>query len=443
MEKSGAIPFVYELDVENVPPQPDEEYLPPVHSLSYRVYFQYSAYPDSAVFWKTEGLLWSKEIDKFIAPNQAVNDMVSQLTSPANSEEEKLYDGVMTFENTDFTRERSAREEKAEGYKTIKTIKDIVVRKRGNGAELTVLFVALARAAGMKAYVMGVTSRDSELFNANVQSLDQLDDDIAIVNVGGKEQFFDPGERYCTYGQLHWKHTQAGGLRQTADGTEVAITPDNRYSDSKTVRVASLTMSEDGQVTGTVQVGYTGSPALSWRQQALQADQAAVEQQMEEEMRQQLPGGLTVKLTKLANLDEPAKQLIVSFSVEGPLATGTSKRLFVPLEIFQANTKPKFAQPRRETPVYFQYTYQDVDQVSITYPPSISIESAPKPDEFTMQKFAILRENVEVKGNTLTLVRNFGIAAEIFKVEEYDDLRAFYGKVNRKDQEQAILKLGA
>jgi hypothetical protein len=42
----------YEVNVENIPPAPDEEYLPPVHSFTYRVYFFYSPYRDSAEYWK-------------------------------------------------------------------------------------------------------------------------------------------------------------------------------------------------------------------------------------------------------------------------------------------------------------------------------------------------------------------------------------------------------
>ena len=41
----------------------------------------------------------------------------------------------------------------------------------------------------------------------------QLDDIIVVVNVDGKDQFFDPGSRYCPYGHLEWKHTFVGGYQ--------------------------------------------------------------------------------------------------------------------------------------------------------------------------------------------------------------------------------------
>lgn len=224
----------------------------------------------------------------------------------------------MGMENTDFTRQRSTEEDKSEGLRSVKTASDILQRKRGSGDEMAMLFVSMARAAGMEAYLMGVTNRDREMFNANLLSMDQLDDDIAIVNVNGREQFFDPGQRFCTYGQMHWKHTMAGGVRQTDGGTGFAITPAIPYTDSNTVRVASLTMDQHGNVSGTVKIGYTGVPALNWRQEAIETDQAEVEKQMEDRLREMLPGGLTVKLEHTFYLDDPSKQLVATFHVEGP-----------------------------------------------------------------------------------------------------------------------------
>ena len=63
---------------------------------------------------------------------------------------------------------------------------------------------------------MTVTNRDRQHLPYQAYlSFAQFDDYLAIVNVDGKEQFFDPGSRYCPYEHLAWKHTGAGGVRQT------------------------------------------------------------------------------------------------------------------------------------------------------------------------------------------------------------------------------------
>jgi len=436
-------PDAFELDAENIPAEPDEEYLPPVHSLTFRVYFIYSPYHTTAEYWEKEGKYWSDDLNQFMNAKKPLSEMVSQLTLPSDNEDQrlqKLYNAVMAYENSDFTRERSRREEKKEGFKEVRTVKDIMARQRGSSDDLTLLFVALARASGMKAYVMAITNRDKEIFNPNLMSMAQLDDYIAIVNVDGKERFFDPGERYCPYGQLHWKHTMGGGIRQTETGTTFANAPDNLYSRSRTVRVADLTMGPDGRVTGKLRVGYSGVPALAWRQGALKADQTEVERDMEHAMQAMLPSGITVKLDSVQYLDDPSKQLVTSFSIEGPLAIPSGKRMFVPCEIFQANARPMFTQPHRTMPVYFNYGYQEIDQISITLPAAFATESVPQKEKFTMQQLAEMQEGATMKGNTMVLTRDFQLGAVIFKAEEYDALHSFYANVLHKDQEQVILR---
>ncbi|HEU4634951.1 MAG TPA: DUF3857 domain-containing protein, partial [Edaphobacter sp.] len=202
--------LILDLDVHDIPPAPHDEYMPPISSFSYRVLFYYSPYRSTEEFWKKEGKFWSESQDKFMKPGSKVSSAVSQLTAGAQTQDQKLrkiYAAVMQMENTDYTRTRERSEDKAEGLGEIHNADDILERKRGTGDQLAELFVSMARAAGMKAYLFAVTNRDRSLFTDYYLSLSQLDDAVAVVNVDGKEMFFDPGSRYCPYGHLEWKHT--------------------------------------------------------------------------------------------------------------------------------------------------------------------------------------------------------------------------------------------
>src|SRR5258708_38471638 len=139
--------------------------MPPMQSLSYRVLFYYTELSKVEEFWKKKGKDWSKDVDRFAAPSK-LGDAAGKIISPGDSDQQKvakIYDAVMALENTSFTREHSAAENKAAGVK-IKTAADIWEQKRGNADELTLLFVGLARAAGLKAYAMEVTNRDRGVF---------------------------------------------------------------------------------------------------------------------------------------------------------------------------------------------------------------------------------------------------------------------------------------
>ncbi len=271
----GSQQALMELNAHDIPPSPHEDFMPPIGSFTYRVLFYYTGYTSPDDFWKNEGKFWAKTQDKFIGPGPAVNAAVKDLVAPSDTPDQKLrklYAAVMKLENTRYTRQHSAEEEKAQGFKEIHTADDIWTRKRGTDDQLAGLFVAMARAAGFKAYVAAVTSRDQSLFTKTYLTLSQLDDVIAIVNINGKDQFFDPGSRFCPYGHLAWKHTFAQGLRQTEGGSDFVSTSGEPYTFSRTQRIADLTLDHQGAVSGTITMTYSGDPAIRWRQLAVEGD---------------------------------------------------------------------------------------------------------------------------------------------------------------------------
>ena len=76
-----------QLNIENVPPSPHEEMMPPIGSLSYRVLFYYSPYRSRDEYWKSEGKHWAKLRNKFIGPGTGVRAAVAQLTTPSEAPE--------------------------------------------------------------------------------------------------------------------------------------------------------------------------------------------------------------------------------------------------------------------------------------------------------------------------------------------------------------------
>jgi len=435
-----------ELDVQDIPPSPEEEYMPPMGSLGYRVMFYYAVYRTQDEFWKNEGKRWSKQQDKFIGPGREIDAAVQQLVAPSDTPEQKLkkiYAAVEQIENTDYTREHSRIEDKAAGLSQTKTTADIWEHKRGSSDQIAALFVAMARAAGMKAYLMSVTDRDRSLFMAAYLSLYQLDDSIAIVNVDGKEQFFDPGSRYCPYGHLAWKHTSASGLRQTDGGTALAQTLPEGYKASSVIRVANLRMDETGVVTGRIDLQFTGSPALRWRQKALTDDQNAVEREMKEHVERMLPGGMEVKLVSIDNLTAYEEPLKAKIEVKGPIGSPTGKRLLITGDIFETNSKATFAHEKRELAVFFSYPYAAHDAIRINLPEGFAVESVPPEGNAQIAKQALYKITAAPDAKGVTIRRDLIVGEIFFPPTEYPGLRTFYSQFEAKDQEPIILKVGA
>jgi hypothetical protein len=397
-----------------------------------------------ATYWDITGKSWSKEVNRFIGSSTAVQQATDGVTSGAASAEDKLrkiYSAVMALDNTDFTREHSAKEDKDAGLSKTKTAADIWQHKRGTPDQLTMLFVAMARAAGLKAYVMTVVNRDHNIFVQDWLSLNQFDDDIAIVEINGKEAFFDPGERYCPFGELQWMHTGVGGLRQTEAGTVLGSTPQGSYRTSQIQRTAELVVDASGQETGTVSFIYLGPPALELRQKALSSDEAELRKQVEETLRNLLPKGTDVSFEKFDNLQDYEKPLVAHFSVKGPLATVTAKHVVLPSQIFQVNEQQLFPSAERNNDVYFHFPERIADGVRLKLPANWKLDAAPEATNFQFEDISLYKASVQLAGNSLVLRRDYVEDSVLVPRKLYPQMRDFYAKLATKDQEPVLLQV--
>lgn len=331
-------------------------------------------------------------------------------------------------------------EEKAQGLGEIHTTDDILERKRGSGDQLAELFVAMAHAAGMKAYLMFVTSRDRSIFTPNYPSLSQLDDYIAIVNIDGKDQFFDPGSRYCPYEHLAWKHSLVNGIRQSDSGTSITqTTPGESFKTSRTERIADLTLDDHGAATGTLKMTYTGAPALNWRHRALSGDDASLRRELRTSVERLLPGGMDVQVASIENLEDYEQPLVVRFKVKGAIGSTAGKRLLVPGDIFMTNAKPTFPHEKREIPVDLRYPQMTQDAMRVTFPASIKVESSPASDKFQLKTYAAYDLSSTPGTNSITMRRNLLLGEVLYMPTDYPELRGFYNKFETKDQENIVL----
>jgi hypothetical protein len=432
----------FDLTVENVPAIPDEEYSPPLNSFSYRLLFYYSPTYTGADYWKGIGKEWSKNVDQFANPSDRIRAAVAGIVAAGDTDDRKLrkiYTAVMALENTRFTREHSTAENKAAGLR-VKTAADIWEQKRGSDDEIARLFISMARAAGLKAYAMAVTERNRNILNTGYLSWDQMEDEIAIVQVGGKEVFFDPGQRYCEYGKLHWMHADLLGIRQTDGGTALATTPGQTYPDNVATRIADLDLGSDGTLKGVVRITMKGAEALRWRQAVLRSDEQEAKKNFEGELQSRVPDGAHVTMDHFIGLTNSEDQLMAIVNVSGSLGTQTGKRIMLPSGFFEAREKPLFPQQKRENAVDLLYPSVVNDQVTLKLAPGLAIESVPANAKIPLAKLALYQAIYKSDSATFVQARQLAVGTPIYKADEYPQLRDFFQKSGAQDQEQVILK---
>lgn len=433
----------FELTIKNVPPIIDEEYMPPLSNYSYRVYFSPVSTHTGDEYWKLAGKYWSKRVNSFASPNSDLKDGVQKITAGATTEDQKLraiYAAVMKFENTDFTREHEAREDKAAGFGRLTKADDILKRERGDSTQLAELFIAMARAAGIQAEAMLVADRSKGVFIPEWLDINQFDDIIAIVNVDGKVQYFDPGSRYCRYGHLAWQHQFDNGLRQKGNETIFEETPGDTNQDNAIFRVANLNMDTAGKITGKIEMTYIGAEALQWRQTALRGDDESLKHDLGASLEEMIPHSLQVKDVSVANADNYEIPLKVSFNVEGTIGAWTGKRLILPADLFLANKKVTFPNEKREVAVDFNYRRQTRDALRINFPSTFSVEAAEPGAKYGLGNLFAYAMTITPDATGITTRRDFVSEAVYILPDAYSQLRTFYSQIETNDQQSIILK---
>ena len=433
-------------DIANVMPAPNEPQMAPFGGLTSRILFYQTHHdvhtPDE--FWKERGKDWSRDINSFAKTSSAITETAAQITASAATPEEKLrriYAAVQALKNTDFTRKHTEQEDKASGIQEPKSVADVLAHKQGGNVQLNELFVALARAAGFKAYIMAVTNRDRSIFLPQWLTFDQLHDDISIVELDGKERYFDPAEPFCPFGQLFWTHADTSGIRQTATGSALASVPAGTIEDSVTERLAGVIIDPSGKETGGITLVFRGMPAIRYRQRVLRNDEKALRDELEDLLHSWLPGGTEVSSTTFENLSDTEKPLLAHFKITGPLATSTAKHALLPGQLFEVSETATFTASDRKTWIFYNYPQRISDQVVVKVPHTWSVESQPEKKAERSGDNAGYQSFVEVSGNQLTMRRDSVTAAIDVKPEDYPGLRDYFTRVITADHEPVVFSI--
>ena len=411
--------------------------MPPADSMRWRVDFFYRNTAKPEDYWKSAGKSWNKHVESFLERKKGIAEAVNQVVAASDSPEakiQKIYAAVSQMENQSFANPPLAPAPSAGA-------EDVLQKRSGTHDELNRLFVAMVRAAGIPATMMWVPDRGRATFDPNFMSTDQLDAEVAIVQLGGQDVFLDPGTKFCPYGVLNWHYAGSRGLRQGGNGnTALADTPAPTYKQANIQRVARLQLTDKGTMEGTLAVGFSGQEAMVCRQQAANLDVNARKKLLEDEVGSWLHGGTQVTLTNAPEWDKTEGTLVGKFKVAGPLATNNGQRWVVPVHVFQANEKPLLSSPQRDTPVYFDYASRQVDEVHIILPANVEWGNLPSNAQAKTGYALYTTEQKREGTNGIFASRDMTMNGALFAPAEYKELKDFYDKVAAGDQLQVVVK---
>jgi hypothetical protein len=437
----------YSVDLNDIPPAPDEEWMPPSQSVLMKVQFYYSYSSSPQQFWANEGKEWSTSVDQFAQPSKAIHDVVNKLIAPTDKEKEKakkLYVAVEALDNTDYSRRRTESEMKRLKMQEVLSAIDVWNQKSGNSEEIAMLYLAMARAAGLQAYAVKVVPRSLGAFDLSYMSIGQLRDTLVMVSIDGTPKVLDPGEKMCPFGSMNWRHSGAGGLHQDANGIGPETTPRQEYSQNTVDRAGDITVDAHGAVTGQIRVVMTGQESLMWRQAAIENDEAELKKLYDQTLEDILPEGVVGHIDHFVGLTDPDSSLLAVVNVSGTMGAATAKRLILPSTFFEARERVPFVkQEKRLTPVDMQYGDVVSDEITYHLPDGMKLEGIPADTRVPWAGHATYALKFISEPGTVTVARGLSRAFDVLQADDYDKLRGFYQKIAAADQQQLVLTTAA
>lgn len=438
----------YAITVHNVSGFTKEDYMLPADMLRGRVEFYFKGPNDSGPqtteqFWKNEDKKLNQAVDSFVNKENALQQAVAQTTTPADSPEaklRKLYARVQSIRNLNYE-DRTSQEWKQLKIQANNNVEDVLKRDYGNGRELNELFVGLARAAGFDAHEVFLAPRSQRLFMPDLQDVSELDDDVVGVKLGGQEMFLDPAAKFYPFGFLPWEETSVNALVVDKDGGNFVQIPYAKSAEAVIERRATLKLNDDGSLSGTLEVDFTGTESCIVRQDERADDEAGRKKDLTSEIKRWLPASTKFEITKMTGWDDLSAPLTVSGTLTIPgYASSAGSRVLVPITPFIADEPESFRPASRVNDIYFHFAHQQRDDISFTVPPNFQVESLPKQPANAPTGAIQYTLSSSQLANSFEVKRALSIDGIYFKRDVYPAIRQAFSTIKTGDDEQVVLQ---
>ena len=436
---------VITLQVHGVPPFVKEDHMPPEADARYRVDFIY--YDNSnnehepGPYWKRFGKQAYQRVERFTDQNRAMNQALAQIVQPGDSPAarlRKIYARMQQVRNLTFERERTEEEKHREHLRDLEDVGDVWKANAGTRDDITWLFLALVRAAGIPADPVLVSTRDENLFNPRTMNPHLLNATLVVAKLEGRDVYLAPGIPFTAFGALPWYETDTSALRLDKDGGTFVPTPLPDASESRIERQAELKL-VDGTLQGTLHVTYTGLEA-NWRRLSERNEDATERRKfLEDDVSGFVPTGVDVKLTNAPDWNGAESPLKADFDISIPgWASAAGHRLLLPVGLFGASERHTFEHKERVHPIYFLYPCQQIDRVTIALPEGWRVDSVPAPHAVDMGGVTF-KSTTEQSEGALVLTRELTRKMYFAPIKYYPPLQHFFESVRSSDEEQVTL----
>ena len=416
------------------------------------LYYTASSQEKSEKYWRSLGRTLLDEFKRDVKVNAEVKALAAELTAAAETVEQKA-NALATYcqtkiGNVTYNAEGMTGESRDHYYKKLYkpeyNSNDTLKYKLGTSTDIIALFFALAQAAGLDPSYVRSGSANGAAFRADFFDRYLLRKQAVAIKDGSTTRYYNPGIPYLPPGMLKWDEQGQSALLADKE-PKLFVLPASPPDRSVYHRNATLSLSPEGHLSGTVTLQYFGHAAVAEKLELEDQSPGSREETKKKEFEARFPGAQITNVV-IKNATSPQGILTISYAISMEnYGQRTGKRLFFQPAFFRLGARPFFSAATRVNPIFFSHAFEELDNVIFTLPPALALENADIPATFNIGKVGTYRLTASIGKETgkLEIIRRYiwGQGGQLyFDKTAYPALKAALNQINDADTHTLTLK---
>jgi hypothetical protein len=435
----------YQWQMNDLPPIEREPLGPETHTLAPRIGVTF--FPPSAVknagpsfaSWKDVSIFQSALADDRQTTSPEMISKTVELTASAANEFEKIA-AIGRYVQTVNYIAIATGVGRGGGYRP-HAATDVFPKSYGDCKDKANLMRTMLKIAGIESYLVAIYSGDRTYARAEWPSPHQFNHMIAAVRVSdavkaaavlshpqlGRLLMFDPTDDSIPLGYLPRHEQGSNALVLAGERGALVTVPATPPDDNRIEREANMSIGLNGVATINLIERSFGETAAALRYQRARSSPEEYRRHVEHWLSRT---GATPAITRLEEAQAGSGlsyERKIDFSSPNVAETMQGRLLMVkPVPApFSAAT---FAEAKRKYPVLLEAQMQS-EQVRVTPPEGFQVDETPDPVKLETP-YATYNATYTVEGGAVTVKRRLEVRASTVAVENYGQLRTFFGQVH-------------
>jgi hypothetical protein len=376
----------------------------------------------------TEDLLKDKDFGAQLSKSNLVGDEVKIINSVARTPEEKMRMAYDYVKNTVKWNGRTSK------YLS-DNLRKVLNNGSGNSADVNLLLILLLRELGFTADPVVLSTRDNGLLHPAHPSKSKLNYVIARVKKDTTEYLLDASEPMLSFNNLPLRCMNGQGrLISEINPQWINLLRNEKIN---TLQVAQMKISENGEITGTVENSGTDIAAVEVKNSFRKQGKESFLNERKKKWK-----GWDVEEASFESMDTVSNIYKEKYSMHSSeIAQESSGMIYFNVLLNMGDKENPFKLEKREYPVDLGVPIKDTYNFSYQIPDGYGVESLPGSVNISLpEKGGNFRFYASLEGNKINIFSKLTLTKTFFIPEEYATLKEFFNNVIAKYAEKIVLK---